>query len=87
MPVGIPVGLGVLVVVDTTKELVPVADCASATEIPFHPMGKAGESNSNWRSILGQENRTAGATVYITPSRTYVCSTFVFLGYMDISEK
>ncbi len=63
--VAVLVGLSVLVaVVDTTEELVPVADCASATDIPFHLLGNAVENNSTWMSILAADTNNNGHCIY-----------------------
>ncbi len=80
--VAVLVGLSVLVAVDTTEELIPVADCASATDIPFHLLGNAIENNSTWMSILGTDTNSRGRCIYIlyTPRvHTHVKSCLPFL--------
>ncbi len=62
--VAVLVGLSVLVAVDTTEELVTVADCASATHVSDHVLGNAIENNSTCMSILAADTNNHGHCIY-----------------------
>ncbi len=95
MAVEILVGLSVLVVVDTTEELVPVLpDCASTTEIPLHLLRRPNESNSTPMSILGARgSKNTGSSckvsrrIYSLFTYTYAWRVTCFLWLHSPSEK
>ncbi len=75
--VGILVELGVLVVLDTTEELVPLADCARATEIPLHLLGNAKESNNTLVSIKFRASESNSRSYRRFYRFKMICSLFL----------
>ncbi|KAK0216797.1 hypothetical protein IW262DRAFT_1393565 [Armillaria fumosa] len=88
VPVGILVGLGVLVVVDV-KELVPVTDCVSTTEVPFQVLGRRMGATGSGGVSRGKKIEPPWP-VYIVPSRAYYfsfCFPWLMVIFGDINRK